>query len=396
MARIGVFGGTFNPPHVGHLSAAQFTAKALGLDLLLLIPDRDAPHKKIPQGSPTPQDRLEMLRLAARNMEKTQVCDLELNREGPSYTFETLQELKALYPGDELYLLMGSDMFCSLLTWRHPEIICSLSNPVVMCRGEKGEAEAIEAAMPGIRALGCAPQMVPNDPVEISSSDLRRMLVFDCAQTYLDPGVLDYIHDHGFYGAWENYKNLPMEELERVVVSLLKPNRVAHVLGCRDTAVILARRFGADETEAARAGLLHDVTKALGPEQQLALCRSYGIELKGFAAYNPKVLHQITGAAVARKIFGENEAVCQAIDRHTTGCAGMTTLDKIIYIADYMEPNRKIPGVEALRRLTESDLDAAVALGLHMTIDVLREQGREVCPDSLAALRELTKEDEIV
>ena len=105
------------------------------------------------------------------------------------------------------------------------------------------------------------------------------------------------------------------------------------------------------------------------------------------------MLHQITGAAVAGRIFGENKAVCQAIDRHTTGCAGMSTLDKIIYIADYMEPNRAFPGVEALRRLTETDLDAAVALGLHMTIDVLKSQGRDVCPDSLAALAELTKEE---
>ena len=118
--------------------------------------------------------------------------------------------------------------------------------------------------------------------------------------------------------------------------------------------------------------------------------------MDAFSRENPKTLHQLTGAVVAQRVFGENEAVQSAIATHTTGCAGMTTLQKIIYIADYMEPNRKIPGVEALRRLTESDLDAAVALGLHMTIDVLREQGREVCPDSLAALRELTKEDEIV
>ena len=91
MERIGIYGGTFNPPHIGHLEAARCAVDALRLDKLLLIPARVAPHKDIPAGSPTPLQRLEMVRIAARGMEKVQVCDLELNREGPSFTFETVR-----------------------------------------------------------------------------------------------------------------------------------------------------------------------------------------------------------------------------------------------------------------------------------------------------------------
>lgn len=186
-------------------------------------------------------------------------------------------------------------------------------------------------------------------------------------------------------------RNLSDEELQLTVVSLLKENRVNHVLGCAQTAVRLAERWGESALDAYRAGMLHDVTKALSPECQLELCDRYGIELDQFSRENPKTLHATTGAAVAQRVFGESEDVVAAICAHTTGCGNMNTLQKIIYIADYMEPNRSFEGVEQLRQLAETDLDAAVVLGIEMTIAILKEQGREVCKDSLDALAELKK-----
>jgi nicotinate-nucleotide adenylyltransferase len=182
-----------------------------------------------------------------------------------------------------------------------------------------------------------------------------------------------------------------MEKLETVVTSLLNPNRVAHVLGCRDTAVELAKRWGADVTDAARAGLLHDITKALDGPLQLTLCREYGIVLDAFFAKNPKTLHALTGALVAERIFGENEAVVSAIRSHTTGKADMNTLEKIIYVADYMEPNRNFPGVDKLRQLAYTDLDAALKLGLTMTLELLKKQGSEISPESREALEFLNQ-----
>ena len=177
-----------------------------------------------------------------------------------------------------------------------------------------------------------------------------------------------------------------MEELEPIVVSLLNPNRVAHVLGCRDTAVELAKRWGADVTDAARAGILHDITKALDGPLQLTLCAEYGTILNEFSQKNPKTLHALTGSLVAERIFGENEAVVSAIRHHTTGKAGMNVLQKIIYVADYMEPCRNFPGVERLRELAFSDLDGALKLGLEMTLELLKKQNREISPESQEAL----------
>ena len=131
------------------------------------------------------------------------------------------------------------------------------------------------------------------------------------------------------------------------------------------------------------------LSKALPPELQLQLCREYGIPLDPFSRDNPKTLHATTGAWVAKRIFGENEAVFQAIASHTTGCGHMNPLQKIIYIADYMEPNRDFPGVERLRAAVDRDLDLAVLLGLEMTVEMLRHQGRRVARDSLEAIESL-------
>jgi nicotinate-nucleotide adenylyltransferase len=391
MERIGIYGGTFNPPHVGHLRGAAQAIEALGLDKLLLIPDRIAPHKVIPSGSPTPEQRLEMLRIAAGDHPKMEVSDIELKREGPSYSYITVEQLREMYPDARLYLLMGTDMFTSFLTWKNPERILKNAALAVMCRGDRGERAAIAAQKQVIEDMGYEVELIENDVTVISSTQMRRLLAFRCAGDFLPEGVLDYIREKRLYDTRTDWKNLPMAELEQVVISLLNPNRVAHVLGCRDTAVELARRWGADETDAARAGILHDITKAIDGPLQLTLCAAYGKILSDFSRKYPKTLHALTGSLVAQRIFGENENVVSSICHHTTGRADMTLLEKIIYVADYMEPCRNFPGVEKLRKLAFEDIDAALKLGLEMTLEHLANQGNEVSPESREALAWLNR-----
>ena len=384
--RIGIYGGTFNPPHVGHVLAAKQAIDALRLDLLLMIPDRIAPHKQMPENSPSPEQRLELLKLAVAGCDKIKPLDLELKREGPSYTYVTVEDLRKQYPEDELILIMGTDMFLTFLNWRNPERILNCCSLGVLYRGERGEVRDIDAMKAQMEAEGAGVELIQNPVTAISSTDLRRMLIFGCAEPFLPDGVGDYIRENGLYGTGRDYRGLSLEELEQVVVSLLKPSRVIHVLGCRDTAVKLAGHWGADETDAARAGLLHDVTKALNGQLQLTLCAEYGTILDEFSTKYPKTLHALTGSLVAERIFGENPAVVEAICSHTTGKADMNLLEKIIYVADYMEPCRDFPGVEKLRELAFSDMDAALRLGLEMTLDHLAEQGSEVSPQSRDAL----------
>jgi len=123
------------------------------------------------------------------------------------------------------------------------------------------------------------------------------------------------------------------------------------------------------------------------------LCKEYGIILDAFSTKNPKTLHALTGSLVAERIFGENEAVVEAIRHHTTGKADMCLLEKIIYVADYMEPNRDFPGVEKLRELAFTDIDEALKLGLEMTLAMLRQQGREISPESQDAIAWLNRKE---
>ncbi len=388
MERIGIFGGSFNPPHIGHIQAAQMAVQALKLDRLLMMPVHTAPHKGMVDG-PDAVHRLAMLRIALAGESAIEVSDLEISRGGTSYTYETVEMVRSMHPDAEIFLLMGSDMFQSLQTWKYPERILANATAAVFCRGDKDEKEKNRAQKETLEADGHRVILLDNPVLEISSTQLRRMLAFHCADPFLPAGVGDYIRRNGLYQTAADWKNLPMEQLEPIVVSLLKPSRVNHVLGCRDTSVELARRWGVDETDAARAGILHDITKALDGPLQLTLCAEYGKMLSAFSQKYPKTLHALTGSLVAERIFGENEAVVSAIESHTTGKGGMNTLEKIIYVADYMEPNRDFPGVERLRELAFSDLDEALKLGLMMTLEHLARLGDEVSPESREALEYL-------
>ena len=209
MVKIGIYGGTFNPVHTGHIHAAKQTAEILGLDKLILIPDRIAPHKEIPSGSPTPEQRLEMLQLAVAGEEGIEVSDIELKREGKSFTYLTVEALAEEYPEAQLYLLMGTDMFLTFHTWRNPERITARATLAVMYRGEKGEREKIAACEAAMEQTGVRVDLVKNEIIPISSTQLRRLIAFDCAGQFLPDGVEGYIRAHKLYDSGADWKTFP-------------------------------------------------------------------------------------------------------------------------------------------------------------------------------------------
>lgn len=391
MEKIGIFGGSFNPPHLGHVHAARYAALSLGLDRLMLIPSGKTPCKPVPELTASPEQRIKMLSIAFGSVPIAEVSSMELDRGGESYTWETVRQIREGNPEAELFLLLGTDMFLKFPQWVDADKLCGEVTLVSMNRGEKGEQENLIRAAARIESMGGRTVMLDNPVNPISSSQVRRLLAFEGADSFLPEGVLSYIRREKLYYVGADLKNLPMERLEQVVVSLLKANRVKHVLGCRDTAVELAKTWGADQVDAGRAGLLHDITKALDGELQLTLCGAYGKLLDDFSRKYPKTLHALTGSLVARRIFGENNAVVSAIEFHTTGKADMSLLEAIIYVADYMEPNRDFPGVERLRELAYTDIRGALKLGLEMTLEHLKEQGGEVSPASRQALDYLNR-----
>ncbi len=395
MGKIGIFGGSFNPPHLGHVLAAREMAEELGLDRLLLVPVGTPPHKDFPEQTPGAEMRLSMLRAAFRDMPQAEICEYEIRKPGKSYTADTLSILKRQFPDDELFLLMGTDMFLSLDTWYHPEVICRKA--VIAAARRAGEDEigqnAMKAQAKKLKShYDAKVLLLHNSFAEMSSTMVRRMLAFDCAEPYLDPVVLQMIREHHLYGTGENWKGLPFDELKHRSLSLHKPERVAHVIGCSDTAVHLAEKYGANAVDARRAGILHDITKALDGKEQLLLCERYAIITDEFEKTHPKLLHAKTGAAIAEHVFGENRNVCNAICWHTTGRPHMTKLEKILYIADYMEPNRSFDGVKALRTVTEQNLDDGVLMGFNLAIAELEREKKTLCQTTVLARDFLRRE----
>ena len=386
--KTGIYGGSFNPIHRGHLTAAMSAARQLGLDRLFLIPASVPPHKQLSADSATAQQRLEMTVLATAEMDcKVEVLDIELKRTGKSYTSDTLRELKVKYPDDELWLLMGTDMFLSIQTWHEPEVIMSLASIGAFSRTVEGEDEEFAAQEKFLEETYGARVVTMENPqvIEVSSTQVRAALPKGDGEEYLTAAVYGYILRHGLYGTHADMKKLSLAELRCVALSYLKPKRMAHVLGTEEEAVRLARRYGVDEAEARTAALLHDCTKKLGIDEQLALCEQYGVHLDAMQTWALKLQHAITGAEVARDVFGVSDAVYEAIRWHTTGKADMTALEKVIYLADYIEPTRDFPGVEELRKAVYEDLDRGLLLGLQMSVQEMENWGNPVHEDTLRA-----------
>lgn len=389
--KIGIYGGTFNPPHLGHLQAARAVFELLKLDRLLLIPAGIPPHKGLPEHSPSADQRLEMTRLAGEQLglgSKVETLDLEIRREGKSYTSDTLAELRRRFPEDELWLLMGTDMFLSLHAWHEPGDIFAQAGIAAFGRTEEDTEELFSAQREMLyRSYPDARIFTLTIPgvIDVSSTELREKLARGEGNHLLAPAVYGYILREKLYGTQADLKHLSLSQLRAVSLSCLKHKRIPHVLGTEQTAIRLAERYGADVQKARVAAILHDCTKKLGLAEQLALCERFHVQLDEMERQEVKLLHAKTGAALAREIFGVDEEIEKAIWYHTTGHANMSLLEKVVYIADYIEPSRDFPGVDKLRKACDEDLDQGVLLGLENTIQQMEALGEKVHPATLAA-----------
>jgi nicotinate-nucleotide adenylyltransferase len=368
--RLGIYGGTFNPPHIGHVKAATAAAEQLLLDVLLVVPAGIPPHKALPQETPTAEDRIELVSLSFAGLPCVRVSDLELKKEGISYTVETIDALKKEYAGADVFLIMGTDMFLTLETWKDAARLLGGVTSAVMSRGITEDRKIYSFAEKISRKYGAGTVVISNEAVAISSTDLRAMLLRREGAGLIEEAAYALIIRKRLYGAKPDFGWLRARAYE-----MLKPKRIPHVMGCEEEAVKLAARWGADGEDAREAAILHDITKHLELDDQLQLCRKYDIMTDNIEEQEVKLLHSKTGAAVAKGIFGVSDAVRDAIMWHTTGRADMTLLEKIIYIADYIEPTREFEGVDVLRRLAYSDLDLAVIKGLTMSIEDMRSRG---------------------
>ncbi|MBQ4370119.1 MAG: nicotinate (nicotinamide) nucleotide adenylyltransferase [Oscillospiraceae bacterium] len=378
--RIGIFGGSFNPPHLGHINSAETACRSLGLDKVLLIPAGIPPHKRIASGSPEAGMRLELLKAASEGREWAECSDIEIKRPGASYTIDTILELKSLMPDAQFVLLMGTDMIATFEQWKSFEEIISLVEIGAFARADKDE-ETIRKKLEELREkYGAKASVVKTQVLEISSTELRSLLCERKGREFFPDSEYSFIIKNRLYGAKPDYA-----WLREKAYAMLKPSRIPHVQGAERAAEELALRWGEDIDEAKTAAILHDITKKLSLQEQLLICEKYDIILNYLEKDSAKLLHPITGAAVSRGEFGVSDAVYSAIRWHTTGRPQMTKLEKVVYLADYIEPTRDFDGIDTIRKLAFENMDEAVLYGLGLTAESLREKNDEIHPVSLAA-----------
>jgi nicotinate-nucleotide adenylyltransferase len=199
--RLGILGGTFNPPHLGHLVCAQEAYLQLGLERVLLIPARIPPHKPVDE-EPGAEHRLELCRLAVGDDARFEVSDLEIKRDGPSYTVDTLEELHSQAPDSELFLIVGGDVAAGLPRWREPERVLSLSTLAVAKRRGTPRGD-IDSALDSLRG-GERTEFFRMPRIGFSSTMVRRRVRAGEPIRYIVPdSVASYINEHRLYGGTE-------------------------------------------------------------------------------------------------------------------------------------------------------------------------------------------------
>lgn len=378
---IGIFGGTFNPVHNGHINLAGCYKEALHLDKIILIPTAAPPHK-IAKDLASDRDRVAMLKMAIQGIQGFELSAMELERQGPSYTYDTLTAYRRQHPGDKIYLIVGSDMFLSFHEWyRYEEML----DMVILCTAARSQTDSLakmEAYASDVLGLKEGDYIISRFPVVLAASThIRQNLKDGLPITDMVPAQVErYIYEQGVYF------HTPVSHYKALLTYRLSAKRAHHCYCVADSARLLAERYGSDPDQAYIAGLLHDIMREEKPDKQLHLLAEAGIILTPLEKNAVSLYHAMSGAVYCRCVLGiQDQAVLEAIRYHTTGRANMGLLERILFVADIISADRNYPDVNITRRKAERDLNGALLYGLEFTVNHLTAMGAPVHPDTLAA-----------
>ena len=391
---IAIMGGTFDPIHYGHLVTAEAVRHRFHVDKVIFIPTGRPAHKTNKEVTHN-EHRYLMTVLATMRNENFDVSRIEIDRPGVTYTIDTIEQLKKhCRPDVRLYFITGADAIHQIMTWKDSERLLTLCDFVAVTRPgyQKNELFAEIDALREKYVSRIHYMEVP--ALAISSSDIRSRAKNGMPIKYLLPQeVEDYIHKFGLYEKKQVNEvkfMLSVETMQEKLQSALSVKRYIHTMGVSQEAVKLAEIYGTpvDCEKAKVAGLLHDCAKDYPKELRTRFCKEYKVKTDDIMEQQPDLIHPFLGAEVAKREYQiQDEEILNAIRYHTTGRANMTLLEKIVFIADYIEPHReKFEGLEEARRLAYLDLDLAMKVILEQTIDFVKQRGRLLHPLSLEAL----------
>lgn len=379
MRKVGILGGTFNPIHNGHLALAKAAMEQYQLDEILLMPSKQPPHKS-GFAILSPTERFRITELAAAEYSGFTASDFELQREGFTYTADTLELLTREHPDTRFYFIIGGDSLVYFAEWKRPERILELC--VLLAAGRAGiTSDKEQQAFIGLK------EKFPNASIEwvdfpdfpISSSEIRTAFYHEKAESvrqFLPAPVFDYLREQ------QLFSKVTYAELDLEMQRILPRKRYLHSVSVAHLCAAYAANLGLDISTALIAGILHDCAKAYSDEYLLTECEKYNLPVTDVERRNGFLLHGKVGAYYTRqRYFITDPRILSAITYHTTGKPAMDPYEKIVFLADYLEPFRTQPTTPALneiRSVAFKNIDRAILMALENTIRYLEESGNEI------------------
>lgn len=384
-----IFGGTFNPVHNGHINLVNAVIERLSPERLIVIPSNVPPHK-VADCLASDADRMNMLALAFEDIPNVTVSDCELTRDGRSYTVDTLEYFSKLYPNDELYFVMGTDMLKTLPNWHRADRIMQLATLLGVSRDDNDDLIISDYAE-NIRRSGGRCEIVKCMPYPISSTEIRENISSDIAKNALPEKVYKYICEHRLYQKQDAYPltDEQIAEYKNYITEHLSQKRCHHSMCVAKEAVNLAQIFGCDKNKALVCGLLHDVCKEIPYDEQLMLAKRSGYEISEAELSGPKTYHGIAAVTLIKEKFGiSDEDILNAIRYHTVARGNMSLLEKIVYMADLISEERSYPDVERVRAVTRADIDLGMYEAMSFSIKNSLDLKRMIPHSTLEAYNE--------
>ncbi len=376
-------GGTFDPIHNAHLNLAEQAYRQFSLDAVWMLPNGNPPHKSGVRQEDV-SHRIRMIQLAIENRPYLKLCNLETSKKEFHYTFETLQHLKNAYPHMIFYFIMGADSLFEFDAWREPEAI-SRDCVILAAVRDNHHQEQMSGKVAELKArFGADIRLLDTPNMDIASSEIRKRICRgEDISGMMPPRVADYIKKNALYtggkGRMRRADALSIRDLKNELEKEMDESRFEHTIGVMYICAALAMRYGFDLERAMLAGLMHDCAKCMPNAKKLKTAEKNHLEITELERRNPFMLHAKLGAFIARKKYDiEDQEVLDAIRWHTTGRPGMSLLEKIVYVADYIEPKRdKAPNLSQIRQLAFEDLNLALLRILEETVDYLDQSDDE-------------------
>lgn len=361
--KIGIMGGTFDPVHIAHLSLSEYVKEKYCLDKIIFIPLGNAPHKE----NITPSNhRYNMTKLAIEGNNNFEISSIDIDRNKTTRTIDTLKDLVNIYGKKaQFYFIIGSDNINMIDEWKNIDEIFSICNFIVTTRPNciiKNDAKNIIEKYKNKIYFTNPPLL------EISSSDIRKKVSQEKSIKYIVPKKVEiYINENKLYKY--TFFDDCTHYIDKLSKTLTK-DRLKHSLRVAKEAKNLAIEYNIDAKKAYIAGLLHDCCKCYDIDKIYQTADKYNFKMDNIFEKQPYLAHSFLGYFVAKNEYLiQDTEILNSIKYHTTGKANMSELEKIVYIADYIEPKRTHNGVYVAREIAYENLNKAMKIILKNTIE---------------------------